>query len=120
MPKLKSSSTKNFNDLVSRKSPLKSEFITLKGRHVILCSLSSEIYVRDLFEGIFRKASRCKDRNRDTAWFAAKDKDWPQIKECFHTYLHERLFNIKEQQKSWLSSLRKTLLFKINPAIHTP
>ncbi|MGI9521631.1 MAG: GNAT family N-acetyltransferase, partial [Hyphomicrobiaceae bacterium] len=30
------------------------------------------------FEGIFRQATHYKGRNRDTAWFAITDSDWPQ------------------------------------------
>jgi RimJ/RimL family protein N-acetyltransferase len=32
------------------------------------------------FEGIFRQATMYKGRNRDTAWYAITDKDWPIIK----------------------------------------
>ena len=32
------------------------------------------------FEGIFREHMVVKGRNRDTAWFAMTDEDWPAIK----------------------------------------
>ncbi len=32
------------------------------------------------FEGVFRKAIHYKGRNRDTAWYAMVDDDWPQIR----------------------------------------
>ena len=32
------------------------------------------------FEGIFRQHWIIKNRNRDTAWFAVTEKDWPNIK----------------------------------------
>ncbi|MGH8958226.1 MAG: GNAT family N-acetyltransferase [Acidimicrobiia bacterium] len=31
------------------------------------------------FEGIFRQHMIVKDRNRDTAWFAMTDGDWPEV-----------------------------------------
>jgi RimJ/RimL family protein N-acetyltransferase len=31
------------------------------------------------FEGIFRQATVYKGRNRDTAWFAAIDSEWPEL-----------------------------------------
>jgi RimJ/RimL family protein N-acetyltransferase len=38
-------------------------------------------------EGVFRKHMIVKGRNRDTAWFAMIDDDWPAIKANFETYL---------------------------------
>jgi hypothetical protein len=32
------------------------------------------------FEGVFRQATIYKGRNRDTAWYAITDQDWPAIK----------------------------------------
>ena len=32
------------------------------------------------YEGVFRQATVSKGRNRDTAWFAAIDKEWPELK----------------------------------------
>ena len=39
------------------------------------------------FEGIFYQHMIIKGRNRDTAWFAMLDSDWPQIKQNFQDYL---------------------------------
>lgn len=39
------------------------------------------------YEGIFRQASVVKGRNRDTAWFAAIDSEWPALKEAFAAWL---------------------------------
>jgi RimJ/RimL family protein N-acetyltransferase len=33
------------------------------------------------FEGVFRQAIVYKGRNRDTAWFAAIDREWPALRE---------------------------------------
>lgn len=39
------------------------------------------------YEGIFRQATMYKNRNRDTAWFAIIDQDWPRIKNAFEQWL---------------------------------
>jgi RimJ/RimL family protein N-acetyltransferase len=39
------------------------------------------------FEGIFRQATMYKGRNRDTAWFAITDSDWPAIRAGFEAWL---------------------------------
>jgi len=41
------------------------------------------------FEGIFRQHYVVKGRNRDTAWFAMVDSDWPAIKNNFETVLYD-------------------------------
>lgn len=40
------------------------------------------------FEGIFRQHMIRKGRNRDTAWFAMLDGEWPLIKRSFETWLY--------------------------------
>jgi RimJ/RimL family protein N-acetyltransferase len=39
------------------------------------------------FEGIFRKHMVIKGRNRDTAWYAILDEDWPRIRTAFERWL---------------------------------
>lgn len=39
------------------------------------------------FEGVFRQASIYKGRNRDTAWYALIDKDWPARRGLFERWL---------------------------------
>jgi RimJ/RimL family protein N-acetyltransferase len=39
------------------------------------------------FEGIFRKHQVVKGRNRDTAWYAITDDQWPAIRRGFETWL---------------------------------
>ncbi|MCZ6466249.1 MAG: GNAT family protein [Alphaproteobacteria bacterium] len=39
------------------------------------------------FEGVFRQAVISKGRNRDTAWFAIIDRDWPATKAAFEAWL---------------------------------
>jgi len=40
------------------------------------------------FEGIFRHHMLVKGRNRDTAWFALVDADWPAVKANMERWLH--------------------------------
>jgi hypothetical protein len=40
------------------------------------------------FEGIFRQHYIIKGRNRDTAWFAMLDRDWPAVKSNMKRWLY--------------------------------
>lgn len=51
-----------------------------------------------LFEGIFRNDMVVNGQNRDTAWFAMTDQDWPGIKSAFETWLLPSNFNSAGQQ----------------------
>ena len=39
------------------------------------------------FEGVFRKHQVVKGRNRDTAWYAITDEQWPAIRSGFQAWL---------------------------------
>ena len=39
------------------------------------------------FEGVFRRCAVTKNRNRDTAWFALIDSDWPQARANIEKWL---------------------------------
>ena len=56
------------------------------------------------FEGIFRQATMYKGRNRDTAWLAILDKDWPRLKAGFETWLEPDNFNEDGTQKQRLQA----------------
>jgi len=58
------------------------------------------------FEGIFRQAVVYKGRNRDTAWFAIVDKDWPGVKRAFETWLDAGNFDAEGHQRESLARLR--------------
>ena len=45
------------------------------------------------FEGIFRQHMVVKGRNRDTAWFAMLDKEWPARKRAFEAWLEPENFD---------------------------
>jgi RimJ/RimL family protein N-acetyltransferase len=45
------------------------------------------------FEGVFRNHMVLKGRNRDTAWYAIVDEDWPAIRSAFQTWLAPENFD---------------------------
>jgi RimJ/RimL family protein N-acetyltransferase len=54
------------------------------------------------YEGIFRQHLIVKGRNRDTAWSAIIDRDWPKIRAGFEAWLEEKNFDRNGQQKTKL------------------
>ncbi len=56
------------------------------------------------FEGIFRQATVYKGRNRDTAWFAIIDRDWPAIRSAYETWLDQDNFDSSGRQRTSLST----------------
>jgi RimJ/RimL family protein N-acetyltransferase len=59
------------------------------------------------FEGIFRQHMVIKDRNRDTAWFAMLDHEWPARKRAFETWLAPQNFNQSQIQVRSLREVRE-------------
>jgi RimJ/RimL family protein N-acetyltransferase len=57
------------------------------------------------FEGIFRNHMIIKGRNRDTAWFAMLDSEWPARKAAFERWLDLENFNPDGSQKTRLGDL---------------
>jgi RimJ/RimL family protein N-acetyltransferase len=57
------------------------------------------------FEGIFRQHMLVKGRNRDTAWYAMLDCDWPGRKAAFERWLAPENFDESGQQRLSLSAL---------------
>ena len=57
------------------------------------------------FEGVFRKHMIIKRRNRDTAWFAITDDEWPAISEGFRTWLADANFDERGVQRARLGDL---------------
>jgi RimJ/RimL family protein N-acetyltransferase len=62
------------------------------------------------FEGVFRQATVYKGRNRDTAWYAATDADWPALDEAFQTWLAPTNFDDQGRQRIRLADLTRPLL----------
>jgi RimJ/RimL family protein N-acetyltransferase len=54
------------------------------------------------FEGIFRQAQVVKGRNRDTAWYAIIDAEWPRVREAFQDWLAPDNFDTQGRQRSAL------------------
>lgn len=51
------------------------------------------------FEGLFRQHVIVKGRNRDTAWFAMLDQDWPMLSQAYAAWLDTNNFDEQGQQK---------------------
>lgn len=62
------------------------------------------------YEGIFRQARVDKGRNRDTAWYAAIDKEWPALEEAFQQWLDPSNFDERGRQRAGLSALTSHIL----------
>jgi RimJ/RimL family protein N-acetyltransferase len=55
------------------------------------------------YEGTFRQALVYKGRNRDTAWFAITDREWPAIRTGLIEWLDPANFDAAGQQHNSLS-----------------
>ena len=57
------------------------------------------------FEGVFRKHQVVKGRNRDTAWYAITEDEWPAIRLGYEAWLAPENFDGDAQQKQSLGEL---------------
>jgi RimJ/RimL family protein N-acetyltransferase len=55
------------------------------------------------YEGTFRQATVYKGRNRDTAWYAMTDGDWPTVRTALETWLAPDNFDLDGNQKNPLT-----------------
>ena len=62
------------------------------------------------YEGVFRQARVDKGRNRDTAWYAAIDTEWPALDRAFQRWLDPANFDEQGRQRVSLSALTATIL----------
>lgn len=60
------------------------------------------------YEGTFRQATHYKGRNRDTAWYAMIDRDWPRLDQAFRQWLEPDNFDAAGAQKRALSEIRES------------
>jgi RimJ/RimL family protein N-acetyltransferase len=60
------------------------------------------------FEGVFLNHQIVKGRNRDTAWFAITDRDWPAVRIGFEAWLDPGNFDARGAQKHSLAALIST------------
>ena len=65
------------------------------------------------FEGVFRQAVVYKGRNRDTAWYAIIDKDWPALKAAYETWLDPANFDAASRQRLSLGTLTAKALGRV-------
>ena len=68
------------------------------------------------YEGVFRQAIVRKGRNRDTAWFACIDSEWPELRAAFERWLAAENFDTDGRQRLRLSDLTRPLLFRRDEA----
>ena len=69
------------------------------------------------YEGVFRQATISKGRNRDTAWFAAIDAEWPPLQIAFENWLHAENFDAAGRQKRSLSEMTNPVLVMRDPML---
>ena len=67
------------------------------------------------YEGTFRQATVVKGRNRDTAWFACIDSEWPALREAFARWLEPANFDAEGRQRLSLSELTRPILVARDP-----
>jgi len=58
------------------------------------------------YEGTFRNAIIQRNRNRDTAWYAITEEDWPAIRTAFETWLADDNFDAEGKQIRSLGDIR--------------
>ena len=59
------------------------------------------------YEGIFRQSQVVKGRNRDTAWYAIVDADWPKVREAFEAWLAPDNFDAERRQRISLQAAQR-------------
>lgn len=69
------------------------------------------------YEGVFRQAQISKGRNRDTAWFAAIDTEWPALKEAYGAWLSPKNFDPEGRQIEKLGDLTGLVRASSDPAL---
>ena len=69
------------------------------------------------YEGVFRQAGVVKGCNRDTAWFAAIDGEWPALQAAFEMWLDPGNFDTDGRQIRALGDLTRPVLAASDPAL---
>lgn len=92
-----------FEDLGYRRLEWKCDALNDRSRHAALRLGFS-------YEGLFRQHLVVKGRNRDTAWFAMLDRDWPAIRTAFETWLAPDNVDDDGQQRRSLSVIRASVV----------
>lgn len=94
--------TRVFDELKYRRYEWKCDSLNAPSRH------AAERY-GFTYEGIFRQAIVYKGRNRDTAWYAMTDGDWPLVRAAFEHWLAPENFHAHGGQRRSLSEIRAEL-----------
>ena len=66
---------------------------------------------------MFRQHLIVKRKNRDTAWFAAIDQEWPALQQAFEVWLDPGNFDAAGQQKESLADLTRLVRVTGDPAL---
>jgi hypothetical protein len=69
------------------------------------------------YEGVFRQATVYKGRNRDTAWFAVIDAEWPALRSAYEAWLSPGNFDASGQQRERLSDMTQLVRVSQDPAL---
>jgi RimJ/RimL family protein N-acetyltransferase len=69
------------------------------------------------FEGVFRNHLIVKGRNRDTAWFAITDAEWPPLREAYAAWFSHRNFDAEGRQMERLSDLTRLVCVAFDPVL---
>lgn len=84
-----------FDELGYRRYEWKCDALNAPSRHAAL-------RLGFTYEGTFRQATTYKGRNRDTAWYAITDGDWPDLKAGFVAWLDPANFDAMGRQRARL------------------
>lgn len=69
------------------------------------------------WEGLFRKHMVRRANNRDTAWFAIVDTDWPALKARYGAWLDPANFDESGQERTSLATPRLERADQLRPAV---
>ena len=64
------------------------------------------------FEGVFRQATIVKSRNRDTAWYAVIDAEWPALDTAYRAWLAPGNFDSAGRQRVPLTALTAPVIVR--------
>lgn len=70
------------------------------------------------FEGVFRNHMIVKGENRDSAWFAITDTDWPALREAYAAWTAPGNFDVAGQQVERLGDLTRLVRVTSDPALN--
>jgi len=62
-----------------------------------------------VYEGTFRQHMVVKGRNRDTAWYAMLDREWPAVRRSFELWLSPANFDPEGRQFRSLAAIRASV-----------